>query len=419
MELTTNAPQSAFRSLSDYLGTNADTAASSIDCEMLRKIIADIASTRTFDDLGRLALSMLKEILVAASPGALGIVGLTSSTDDRDRLTLWSTDSPQTSVIDLGDFDSGKRLASDIGSANEIYRYLDAVIARYDIGFEAPLRWFRIGDVLFPKGIIVVVQDTPSKRNWTPLADVVAKLCSLAADRIETTQELRRLAGQHVNLVDRLAKASDEERTLIAGDLHDGPIQTLSALAYHLQLAGWRAADGDGDKAAAEIDRAEQILREEIARLRSTMMNLVPPALSERGLTAALREHVARTALEYSNLSISLNCPDGEIEVPEEYGRLLYRIVQEAVVNAIKHARASTIEVCVRKCGTSLVLTVKDDGIGFDTEDASKAILRGHIGLEYMRQRAEILGGSLKIRSSPNKGTCVEIRVDIGSLVNS
>jgi signal transduction histidine kinase len=393
-------------------------SASTIDCALLGGGISRIASARSFEELGRQALALIQDILAVAGCSSSPIVGLVSD----DGLEVWSSLVPERASVNIySQSDQGSLCPSsikDLRSPEQDFLtsgdpIKNAVVSTYELGSSCGLGWFLVGDHFFPRGVIAIVSDIPLVASVASCVELVATTTSLALERIQLKGQLRIAEAKQSQLIDQLANASDEERALLAGEIHDGPLQTLSALVYNLQLAGWKAADGNGYEAAEVIDRAEDTLRKEIANLRALMMNLVPPTLSQEGLLPALVEYVHRMSLEYPDLALRIDAPEGNIELPEERGRLLYRIAQEAVCNAVKHARASVIRISLWRRGQFVILSVQDDGVGFDVSEAGRAVLRGHVGLSYMRQRVDILGGRLDIKSSPDYGTSVEVTVEI------
>lgn len=381
-----------------------------VDLPVLAAGVSKISSARCIEEIGGAALVSLRELLVDRGRHAPVILGL----ERGERLEIWSTIRPERCSLDLGSFDLGlgrDRAPGAEHGAGEPMK--EAVVAAFGLGEPQCLQWFRIGNPFLPRGALAVVSATPLAAPVASCVHILSSVCYIALERLDLSRELERADVERFELVDQLVRASEDERALLAGDLHDGPLQTLSALSYHLSLAGWQAAYGDGDEAAGAIDRAEHILREEIGKLRSLMMNLVPPSLAEGGLVAALREYVSRMALEYQDVALHIDAPDGEIGVREGQARILYRVAQEAIMNSLKHARASVIEISVRRFGHDIVVSVRDDGVGFDADDAAKAVCLGHIGLAYMRRRIELMGGRLEIQSNRGSGTTIEATVEI------
>jgi len=232
-------------------------------------------------------------------------------------------------------------------------------------------------------------------------------------DQLETAVEkLRELEQHRADLLDRTVRAAEEERARIAVDLHDGPIQHLTALSLRFGLARARLRHGDPVAADDVLASAENELGDDIAELRRLMSDLRPPALDEGGLQGALRDHcdvvAARTGGEVRF--------DYEFRaaIPHDVEIVLYRIAQEALSNVARHAHARSTDVRVAQCDRGVSLTVRDNGAGFDASADDAFTRDGHFGLAGMAQRAKMVGGSLHVESVRGAGTIVAVEVPIG-----
>lgn len=203
-----------------------------------------------------------------------------------------------------------------------------------------------------------------------------------------------------------LLQGAEEERQRLARDLHDDTAQSLSALLLRLQMA----------RRTGDRERREQLLAEmhgEILRasesVRRILQGLRPPALEEAGVVAAIRAHL-RNSFADSGLNVELRAdPVEELLSPE--GRLaLYRIVQEALSNAVRHARAQNLRLRIRALEEAVLATVTDDGRGFDMNESSPEHGKA-LGLLGMQERANIVGGRVDIESTPGRGTTVRIEI--------
>ncbi|MCW2881348.1 MAG: Histidine kinase [Sphaerisporangium sp.] len=195
-----------------------------------------------------------------------------------------------------------------------------------------------------------------------------------------------------------------EERTRMARELHDAVTQKLFSLRLTAQAAA-SLVTSDPARAMAEIDRVQRLAGEALAELRAVIVELRPAELDRHGLAETLRKHVAVLDRLYP-AAISFECASlGDLPPATEVTVL--RVAQEAVHNALRHANATSIEVCLRTSGSCLRLEVRDDGDGFDAEPLAS---RG-LGLVSMRDRAEAAGGSLLVTSEPEAGTTVRLEV--------
>lgn len=210
---------------------------------------------------------------------------------------------------------------------------------------------------------------------------------------------LRRADEERSRLLSRLVHAQEEERRLIAQDLHDDSIQVLSALAMRLELL---ADTLDDPTVLAKLAEATQIARSVITGLRGLLFELDPPVLRREGLAAALDEQLGlirqQTGAEVSLVSTLA------AEPPFEIAAIAYRIAQEALINARKHSQATQFTVRVDGNEDGVTVRIIDNGCGFELMPEQL----GHLGLVSMRERAEMAAGWWRIDSTPGHGTTVE-----------
>ena len=159
------------------------------------------------------------------------------------------------------------------------------------------------------------------------------------------------------------------------------------------------------------LDLARRMARHSLTEARRSVMDLRASALEGQDLAAALQSGT-RTWTAGSGIEVQVDVSGSEVELPQDVEQHLLRIAQEAVTNAIKHAGASGISIKLHMEPGKLYLRIKDDGRGFNQEGVF-ASLGGHFGLIGMRERAERLGGELRLRSQPGEGTEVEVSVPL------
>jgi signal transduction histidine kinase len=214
-------------------------------------------------------------------------------------------------------------------------------------------------------------------------------------------RRIRRGQQERERLLRHAIDASDVERRRIAQDLHDGVVQDLVSVSYSLAAAAEDAPapyDRDLRSAAAET-------RHGIGQLRTLLVDIYPPELHRAGLAASLADVLG--SAEARGLETSLDVdPDLELEPGTE--ALFYRIAQEAVRNAVKHAGAAAVSVDVLATETGARLVVEDDGRGFDPATVEA---EGHFGLRVLEDLALEAGGELEIDSAPGAGTRVVVEV--------
>lgn len=231
-----------------------------------------------------------------------------------------------------------------------------------------------------------------------------------AQEKLTASLEALSVANQaRSRLVSRLVRAQEEERKMIASDIHDDPIQKITAALMRLDIVLDKHPDLARDEA---FSNARESVSHSIDSLRHLMFELRPYVLDSDGLAAALKlllEDQSRTGGETSyHLEDHL-----KTEPPENTRVILYRIAQEALVNARKHAKPSRVEILLEELNGGYSLRVRDDGVGFEVSGNIESPL-GHIGLTSMRERAQMTGGRFGIESTPGQGTMVECWVPAG-----
>jgi PAS domain S-box-containing protein len=255
-------------------------------------------------------------------------------------------------------------------------------------------------------GSVLWVRETARPiRTATGEVEVMV-VCQDITDRKRAEEERERAEHLVRELSLQLGEAQERERRRIAVHLHDDVGQTLAAI--HLRLARLEAG-GDPD----DLREVQELLQRAIGGTRSLAYELASPVLYELGLAEALRSLCERQGQEGDTL-FRFECPDEGAAVPERVAVSLYRIASELVFNVRKHARARHARVALLWRRGRIELVVEDDGRGFDPEAALDGAAAGtHLGLGLfsIRQRADLLGGRLEIRSAPGRGT--RVRVDV------
>jgi signal transduction histidine kinase len=206
-------------------------------------------------------------------------------------------------------------------------------------------------------------------------------------------------------LLVRTVEAAEDERMRIAGELHDGPIQRLTAAAFTLDLLGLKLARGERELDGLVVDIRAQ-LSAEMESLRRLMSDLRPQLLDEGDVSAAIRDCAAE--LLGSETTCDVHDTIEHDSLTRDLETVVYRVAREALVNVQKHARATHVDVTLSSHGESLSLTVADDGAGFEPASASTERLQHHLGLIAMQERVESVGGEWRIVSSLGGGTRID-----------
>ena len=225
---------------------------------------------------------------------------------------------------------------------------------------------------------------------------VIVMLAAHAATTIENARLYER--SRELSIV--------EERNRLARELHDSVSQKLFGLVLSAESAA-TLLDRDGEEARAELERLRDLAQEAMEELRSLVFELRPPNLESEGLAAALRKHVDVLRRVYRR-EIAVEVTGRPPRAPE-LEREVFRIAQEALQNALRHADAARLEVGLEASDGRLRLTVRDDGVGFDPQ--ASGIRSRRLGLTSMEERAEAIGGTLAIESRLGEGTTVRLEV--------
>jgi signal transduction histidine kinase len=220
---------------------------------------------------------------------------------------------------------------------------------------------------------------------------------------------LARIETERKHLLDRTMRGAEEERTRIATELHDGPIQRLTAVGYQLEEASFTLANGNPEYVNDLLNAAQRHLYSEITELRGLMATLRPPVLDELGLGLALADQLDSFERRTGIMCFLDSAREARLE--PEIETVLYRVAQEALINVAKHSRAHHVWVYLRSDDDRADMQVRDDGIGFDPSSVNGLTGRGHFGLAGMRERVEMAGGQYRLLSSPGGGTAINVRL--------
>ncbi|HEX8496860.1 MAG TPA: ATP-binding protein, partial [Actinomycetales bacterium] len=223
-----------------------------------------------------------------------------------------------------------------------------------------------------------------------------------------------RAGEERAGLLRHAVEASALERRRIAGDLHDGVVQDLAGIGYalpaivatlddHPRLRGTRA----------DLERVAGIVHQDLAALRSVITEIYPADLREGGLTPAAQQLAADARRAGVEVEVDVASELAGRGLPPDAAMLAYRVVREALRNVVRHARATSVQVTVRRGGRDsrdVVVRVVDDGVGFDGPVPRPT---GHFGLRLLSDTIQDLSGTFEIRSAAGRGTEVEARFPI------
>ena len=266
-------------------------------------------------------------------------------------------------------------------------------------------------------GVLVAYGQQPNSFSPGDIATLMS-LASQAAVAIHNAQlftelEAQREALRQVSL--RLVNAQEAERRLISRELHDELGQALTALKINLDLARRALAKDAPAKLRQSIHEAGSLAIQTLETARNMSLALHPAMLDDLGLLAALRWEIDRYEQRTGQV-IQFEADLAGVELQSEVEITIFRIIIEALTNAARHAQASDIRISLKLENQQIMLSVADNGVGFEVESwFNSPGERKSLGLISMRERAELLGGSLDIVSSPGQGTRVQGRLPLAA----
>lgn len=294
------------------------------------------------------------------------------------------------------------------------YRFPDQIQA-----FQAGLRSMMTAPLISGDAVIGVLHFLSKKpKAYTAqdlrLAESISAQIAGAIAIARLFTECKRAEEEIRHFPRRLIDAIEEERKRIARDLHDECGQTLTAL--HLGLEGLKESlTGELSEQKIKLDEYIRLIEQVGDKIRDISFDLRPDTLDDLGLIPTLEWHIKDLAQRMPGMQINFQTigfkkrPDAETEI------VLYRIIQEGLTNIVKYAKAKHVNVLLTLSHPKVILTMKDDGVGFDKKEEmlSAGVKKQGIGLLGMRERAASVGGTMNIRSEKGKGTLIRVELPI------
>ena len=237
------------------------------------------------------------------------------------------------------------------------------------------------------------------------MAEGLSAQASVAIENALLFDDIRAAQERLHSLSRRLVEVQEEERKAVARELHDEIGQSLTSLLYTLRV--FERSSGTADM-GVHLHQLELTVQEVLENLHRLAANLRPASLDHLGLEAALRQHLAGVERK-TGLVIRYSARGLDQErLPPGVETALYRVVQEALTNVVRHAGATSVDVLAERSGNRVSVLVEDDGVGFDPGEVEGT---SRLGLVGIRERAENLGGTFVIESAPGSGTTVVVEV--------
>jgi len=235
----------------------------------------------------------------------------------------------------------------------------------------------------------------------------LAALASYALVALQNAQLIYDLQQERTKLLSK----EEEVRHQLARDLHDGPAQALAAITMNVEFIK-RLLDRDPQRVLPELDKLGQLAKRTTHEVRTMLFELRPLALETQGLDVTLQQYFERFRDNPTNIILEADKIDAHLDTKVE--GTLFNIIQEAVNNALKHAKAQHIWVRLIQTPTTLETIIEDDGRGFDVEKVRASYdQRGSFGLLNIEERASLMGGVAEVTSTPGKGTMWKVIVPL------
>src|SRR5882672_3143711 len=246
----------------------------------------------------------------------------------------------------------------------------------------------------------------------TPLRDETGKQRGFSeivhdiTDRKRAEEDLHSYADRLKTTSRRLVEVQESERRLLAMELHDRVGQNLTALGINLSIVAGGLPAGAKADLSARLEDCNALVEGTVDAMRDVMAELRPHALDDYGLPAALRS-LATGFSRRTGIHVDFEKEGRGADLPKPVDLAMFRIAQEALNNVAKHANAQRVEIAIRRKNGSAVLSVRDDGVGFDPQRVDGPRADAGWGLLIMRERAEAVGAHFTLKAGPNNGTQV------------
>ncbi len=207
----------------------------------------------------------------------------------------------------------------------------------------------------------------------------------------------------------RIIEAQEEERKRLSREIHDGPAQMMANVLLRSDLIERTYREKGPELAFQEIKSLKEMVRDALTEVRRIIYDLRPMALDDLGLIPTLRKYLETTQEYNKGIKLSFESNGNEVRLPGNYETAIFRLVQEAITNAVRHGKASEIEVKVEWLKTHVNMIVKDNGTGFD----QSIVKNQSFGLLGMKERIELVNGEFFINSSPGNGTMLMFQIPL------
>lgn len=232
----------------------------------------------------------------------------------------------------------------------------------------------------------------------------VSVILTYLYDDFSQVQEALKTAKEKQQFGLKIIEAQEVERKRLSREIHDGPAQMLANILLRSEIVDLAFREGNVEDALKEVRSIRTNIRTSLQEVRRIIYDLRPMALDDLGLFPTIRKHI-ETMSEHHGIDIKLTLLGDERRLEPNYEVAIFRLVQEALQNAIKHAEATIIRVTIENAPSKINVSIKDDGVGFDQDEESS----NSFGLIGMKERVELLNGTLSIHSKVGQGTSIGV----------
>jgi signal transduction histidine kinase len=239
---------------------------------------------------------------------------------------------------------------------------------------------------------------------------ILAKQAAAAIENASLFKSVEKQRQDLEKMLERAVQSQENERKRVAVEIHDGIGQQLVGALYRIQAFNTLLTQHKFEEAGKEAEDIRALLEKTVGELRRVLAGLRPHNLDDLGLVSALRQEAEQFTRE-TKTECRFNIEGSPVDFTPGQEAAVYRIVQEALTNIRKHARATEAGIELRFQPEYVSVTISDNGRGFKTDRANNSIALGHMGLAGMKERAEMLGAALDIKSGPGKGTSVVLTI--------
>lgn len=243
------------------------------------------------------------------------------------------------------------------------------------------------------------------------LARKISVILSYLNNDFKQVNEMLEEAKEKQGFGLKIIGAQEEERRKISREIHDGPAQMLANILLRSELVDRSFREGSIESALEEIRSIREMIRTSLHEVRRIIYDLRPMALDDLGLVPTIKKYTDQTA-DYNNIPIEFISLGKQERLQPKYEVALFRLMQEALQNAVNHAEASLIKVKLEIGKKNIILVIEDDGIGFDLTIKNE----NSFGLIGMKERVEMLEGTMTIKTSKGNGTKVFIKIPSNTL---